>query len=171
MPFALAAAMLTAIGLSLAGLGLVGATLAAWQLAGWLLGGGLPPVAGVWRHSGLTGELFVAFFAWLPELLAGAVLFHAFVAWLGLGLLWRRPWARRGGLWFACAWAATAALSWLVVRAALGDLARGYPDRAGFAAMAGILAGQVALLNVALGAALAWLLLQPAVRAQFRSGT
>jgi hypothetical protein len=171
LPLALAATMLSAVGMCLAGLGMLGVALASWQLFGWLLTGGLPAVADVWRHSGLTGELMVAFFAWLPLVLGAAVLFHGFVAWLGLGLLWRRPWARRGGLWFAGLWAATAAGAWFLVHAALEDLVRGYPDRAGFARVAESLAGQVTVVNIGLGAGLAWLLLQPAVRAQFRSGS
>jgi hypothetical protein len=171
MQLALAVTMLTAVGLCLACLGMLGVVLACWQLLGWALTGGLPPVADVWRHSGLTGDLIVALFAWLPLVLGAAILFHAFVAWLGLGLLWRRPWARRGGLMFAGLWAATAAGAWFGVHVALEDLARGYPERAAFARVAESLAGQVTLVNIALSAALAWLLVQPAVRVQFRPGS
>jgi hypothetical protein len=103
--------------------------------------------------------------------LGAAILFHGFVAWLGLGLLWRRASARRGGLVFASVWAAVAVGTWLVVHAALADLARGYPDRAGFAAVAESLAVEVTCVNIALSAALAWLLTRPAVRMQFRSGS
>jgi len=168
---ALAVTMLTSVGLCLACLGMLGVMLACWQLLGWAVTGGLPSVADIWRHSGLTGDLMVALFAWLPLVLAAAMLFHAFVAWLGLGLLWRRPWARRAGLVFAGLWAVTAAGVWVGVRVALEDLARGYPERAGFARTAESLAGQVGFVNIALGVALVWLLVQPAVRVQFRSGS
>ena len=171
LPTALAITMLSAVGVGLAGVGSLGACLATWQLLGWLLSGGWPTVADVWRHSGLTGELFVAFFAWLPLVLGVAIVFHLIVASLGVGLLWRRPWARRGGLAFALLWIGIAALAWYVAHVALDDLASGYPDRAGFAHAAQLLATQVALLSIAVGAGLAWLLAQPAVRAQFRTGS
>jgi hypothetical protein len=61
-------------------------------------------------------------------------------------------------------------LSLGVVRYALADLARGYPGQAHFAAVAGSLALEVALVNVALAAALVLLLIQPAVRVQFSAG-
>ncbi|HXQ63763.1 MAG TPA: hypothetical protein VN787_02815 [Steroidobacteraceae bacterium] len=171
MPLALAVTMLNAVGLCLAGLGVLGVVLAFWQLLGWAVAGAIPTVADIWRHSGLAGELMVALFTWLPLVLGAAILFHAFIAWLGLGLLWRRPWARRGGVVFAGLWAVTAAGVWFGVRVALEDLARGYPERAGFARVAETLAGQVGIANVALGAALAWLLVQPAVRVQFTPGS
>ena len=57
-----------------------------------------------------------------------------------------------------------------VARYALADLTRGYPEHAHFAAVAGSLALEVALVNVALAAALVLLLIQPAVRAQFSAG-
>jgi hypothetical protein len=167
----LAATMLTAVGACLAGVGTLGALLGCWQLLGWLLTGGAPILADVWRHSGLTGDLFVAFFAWLPAILALGIVFHLLVAWLGIGLVRRRAWARRGGLLLAAVWVAGAAIVWLVVRRALEDLAAGYPDRAGFAHAAEFLAGEVAVLGAALGAGFALLLLQPAVRAQFRTGS
>jgi len=171
MQLALAMTMLTAVGLCLAALGTLGVVLACWQLLGWALTGALPVIADTWRHAGLTGELMVAFFAWLPLVLAVAIAFHACVAWLGVGLLWRRPWARRAGLVFAAVCAVTAGGTWIGVHAALEDLARGYPERAGFARVAEALAAQVGLASIALSAALAWLLVQPAVRAQFRPGS
>jgi hypothetical protein len=170
MPPALAVTMLTGVALGLAGLGALGACLAAWQLLGWLALGALPPVADTWRHAGVTGALIVAFFDWLPLVLGAAIAFHTLVAWLGVGLYWRRAWARRGTLLFAGCWAAVAALAWAVVRYALEDLARGYPDRAAFARAAEALADQLALVNVALAAGLLLLLIQPAVRAQFSAG-
>ncbi len=170
MHVALAVTMLTAVALSLATLGLLGAGLAAWQLLGWLTFGSVPMVADAWREAGLTGELMVGFFRWLPLVLGAAVVFHGVVAWLGLGLLWRRPWARRATLGFAFAWAAVAALAFGVVRFALEDLARGYPERAHFAHVAESLALEVTLVNVALAAALVLLLIQPAVRVQFSAG-
>ena len=170
MPFALAVTMVTAVALSLTALGMLGAGLAAWQLLAWLAAGSLPLVADVWRNAGLTGELMVGFIGWLPAVLGAAIAFHLVVAWLGVGLLWRRPWARRATLGFAFAWGGLAVLSLGVVRYALADLARGYPEHAHFAAVAGSLALQVALVNVALAAALVLLLIQPAVRTQFSAG-
>jgi hypothetical protein len=170
VPFALAVTMLSAVGFSLAALGLLGAGLAAWQLFGWLLGGSMPLAADAWRNAGLTGELMVGFIGWLPAVLGAAIVFHSIVAWLGVGLLWRRPWARRATLAFAFAWGGLATLALGVARYALADLARGYPEHAHFAAVAGALALEVALLNVALAAALVLLLIQPAVRAQFSAG-
>ena len=170
MPFALAATMLTAVALSLAALGTLGAALAAWQLVGWLVAGHTPLIADSWRDAGLTGDLMVAFFGWLPLVLGAAIVFHTAVAWLGLGLLWRRPWARGATLWFAFLWAGLAALGFGVVHYALADLARGYPERAQFARVAESLAVEVTLVNVALAAALVLLLIQPAVRVQFTAG-
>lgn len=170
MPFALAVAMLTAVALSLAALGTLGAVLAAWQLLGWVAAGSVPLVADSWRDAGLAGELMVAFFGWLPAVLGAAIVFHTLVAWLGVGLLWRRPWARRAALGFAFVWAAVATLAFGVARYALEDLARGYPQHAHFAQVAESLAVEVALVNVALAAALVLLLIQPAVRAQFSAG-
>lgn len=170
MPFALAVMMLTAVALSFVALGTLGAGLAAWQLLGWAAAGGAPPVADAWRNAGLAGELMVAFFGWLPVVLGVAVAFHLLVAWLGVGLLWRRPWARRAALVFAFVWAALATTAVGVVRYALEDLARGYPQHAHFAQVAESLAVEVALVNLALAAALVLLLIQPAVRAQFSAG-
>ena len=170
MPYALAVTMLTAVARSLAALGTLGAGLAAWQLLGWLTAGSAPLVADAWRDAGLTGELMVGFFGWLPLVLGAAIVFHTVVAWLGIGLFWRRPWARRATLAFSFGWAGVAALTFAVARYALEDLARGYPDRAHFARVAESLAAEVALVNVGLAAALVLLLIQPAVRAQFRSG-
>jgi hypothetical protein len=171
MPAALAVTLLTAVGLCLAGLGTLGVLLAGWQLLAWVVISSLPPVADVWRHAGLTGELIVAFFAWLPLILLVAIAFHGAVAWLGLGLLWRRSWARRPAIVFSALWIAVAAAAWLVVRYALDDLARGYPDHASFALAAQALATQVTILNVGLATALILLLIQPAVRAQFSAGS
>jgi hypothetical protein len=170
MPLALAVTMLTAVALSLAALGMLGAGLAAWQLLAWVAFGRAPLVADAWRDAGLTGELMVGFFAWMPLVLGAAIVFHSIVAWLGVGLLWRRPWARRATLGFAAVWAGLAALACGVARYALEDLARGYPERAQFARVAASLALEVALVNVALAAALVLLLIQPAVRAQFSAG-
>jgi hypothetical protein len=171
VPPALALTMLTAVAASLAALGTIGASLAAWQHAALAASGAGPVVAASWRDAGLTGELMVAAFAHLPLVLGAAIVFHSLVAWLGVGLLWRRPWARRATLFFACAWAGVAAASWGLTHYVLADLARGYPERAHFASVAGALAAQVALVNLALAAALVLLLIQPAVRAQFRSGS
>ena len=168
---ALSTSMVSAVGLSLATAGTLGAVLGSWQLLGWALGGGVPVVAEVWRHSGLTGDLFVAFFAWLPFVLAGGVLFHALVALVGLGLVRRRVWAWRGALGLAALWIVLAALAWLTTRTALEDLARGFPERAAFAHAAEFRATQVALLSIGIGIGLALLLAQPAVRADFRSGS
>ena len=168
---ALATTMVNAVGLALGILGVVGAALAGWQLLGWTVAGSMPVVADVWRHSGLTGDIIVAFFAWMPQLLAAAILWHLIVAWLGVSLVWRRPWAWSGGLAFAFLWAATAAGAWALAIVALEDLARGYPERAIFARAAELLAGSVALGNIAIGAALALLLLQRPVRAQFTADT
>jgi hypothetical protein len=163
---ALAPAMVTAVGFCLGALGLIGATLAGWQLLAYLLTGG-PVVATIWQQYGLTGELFGAFFRWLPLWLALAVAFHAFVAWLGFGLFWRRPWARRRAIVFAFVWGAIALLGWAGLWFALDDLQRGYPDRAAFAAAVKPLTAQVALLNVGLSAVLILLMIQPTVRTQF----
>jgi hypothetical protein len=159
--------MLNAVGMCLAGLGSIGAVLAAWQFGGWAMSGAWPTAAAVWHESGLTGQLLVGFIAWLPQLLAGAVLFHLCVAAIGAGLLWRRIWAWRGALALALGWIAVAAVAWLVVRAALDDLAIGYPPRAAFARAAEVIASEVTLLSVALGAGLLLLLVHPAVREQF----
>lgn len=166
----LALTLVTTVGLALAMLGTVGACLAGWQLAGWLLLGNVPQLDESWRHAGLAGQLFVALFDWLPLVLVLAIAFHAYVAWLGVGLVWRRAGARRATLAFACGWAALAALVWLAVRLALEDLARGYPERAAFARGAQTLATGVMLLNVSLAVLLVLLLVQPAVRAQFSAG-
>jgi len=171
VPYALAVTMLTAVAASLAALGTLGAGLAAWQLAVTLAAGGAPLVADAWRDAGLTGQLLAGFIGWLPLVLGAAIGFHALVAWLGVGLLWRRPWARRAALVFSFAWGGLAALGGGVVRYALADLARGYPQHAHFAAVASALAAEVALINIALAAALALLLIQPAVRAQFSAGS
>jgi hypothetical protein len=170
VPFALAVTMLNAVALSLATLGTLGAGLAAWQLVGWVTAGSAPLVADAWRDAGLTGELMVGFIGWLPLVLVAAIVFHTIVAWLGVGLLWRRPWARRATLVFAFAWAGLAALAFGVARYALEDLARGYPQHAHFARVAESLATEVTLVNVALAAALVLLLIQPPVRAQFSAG-
>ena len=170
MPFALAVTMVTAVGLSLAVLGTLGAAFAGWQLPGWLLAGSVPLVADAWRDAGLTGELMVGLFRWLPAVLGAAIACHTLVAWLGVGLLWRRPWARRATLAFACVWAALAASALGVARYVLADLARGYPAYAHFAEVARSLAAEVALVNLALAAALVLLLIQPAVRVQFSAG-
>ena len=170
MPPALAVTMLTAVALSLATLGTLGAALASWQLLGWAVAGSLPALDDAWRNAGLTGEIMVALFNWLPLVLGAAVVFHCGVAWLGVGLLWRRAWALRATLALAFAWAAVAALAFAVAHAALADLARGYPERAHFAAVAEALAVQVTLANVGLAALLVLLLIQPAVRAQFSAG-
>jgi hypothetical protein len=162
----LAPTMVTAVGLCLGTLGLIGATLAGWQLLAYFLTGG-PVVASVWAEYGLTGELFATFFRWLPLWLALGIAFHAFVGWLGFGLFWRRPWARRRAIAFAFAWGAAALLGWAGLWFALDDLQRGYPDRAAFAAAVKPLTAQVALLNVGLAAALVLLMIQPSVRAQF----
>ena len=166
----LALTLVTTVGLAFATLGTIGACLALWQLAAWLLLGSVPQVADAWRHAGVTGQLFVALFDWLPLVLALAAAFHAFVAWLGLGLLWRRAGARRAALAFAFSWAGLAVLGWLAARFALSDLARGYPERAEFARVATTLATQVTVLNVVLAALLVLLLVQRAVRAQFSAG-
>ena len=171
MPYALAVTMVSAVALSLIGVGLLGAGIAVWQLLGWLFAGQVPLLAASWRNSGLTGEFLAMFFAWLPALLALAIAFHCFVAWLGTGLLWRRGWARRTALGFAMAWAALAALGCAVARYALEDLARGYPERASFARVAESLVLEVTLVNIVFAAALALLLIQPAVRAQFSAGS
>ena len=170
MPAALAIIMLTAVALSLVGLGSLGACLAAWQLAGFVLFGGAPPVADGWRHAGLTGELLVGLFAWLPALLVSAVVAQALIAWLGLGLLWRRPWARHGTVALAMLWATLAGCGWAMAHYALADLARGYPQHAAFAHAAAVIAGQVAFVNVGLATTLVVFLIQPAVRAQFTAG-
>jgi hypothetical protein len=163
---ALAPTMVTAIGFCLGALGLIGATLAGWQLVAYLVTGG-PVVASIWHEYGLTGELFGAFFRWLPLWLALGGAFHAFVAWLGFGLFWRRPWARRRAIAFAFVWGAIALLGWAGLWIALDDLQRGYEDRAAFAAAVKVMTAQIALLNVGLSAALILLMIQPSVRAQF----
>jgi hypothetical protein len=171
MQGALATVMLNAVGLSLALLGMLGACLASWQLLGFAVGGAAPAVAEVWRHSGLMGELLVALFAWLPQVLGIAIAFHFALAWLGTGLLWRRRWAWTGGLVFASLWVCAALGGWAVAHYALTDLARGYPERAGFAHAVQPLAAEVAVVNALLGVALAALLLQRVVRQQFRIGS
>lgn len=158
--------MVTALGFSLGALGLIGATLASWQLLAYLVTGG-PVVASVWQQYGLTGALFGTFFRWLPLWLGLGVAFHLYVGWLGFGLFWRRPWARRRAIGFAFAWGALALLGWAGLWVALDDLERGYADRAEFAAAVKLLTAQVALLNVGLSAALVLLMIQPSVRAQF----
>jgi len=163
--------MLNAVGVSFAAMGLLGATLAAWQFAGWEMSGAWPVAAEVWRDSGLTGRLFVAFFAWLPQLLGTAVIAHLAIAAVGAGLLWRRPWAWRGAVAVGLAWIGFATAGWFVVRTALDDLATGYPTRAAFARAAEVTAGQATLFGVALGAALVLLLIHPAVRAEFSAGS
>ena len=168
---ALATTMLSTVGLSLAAGGALGAVLGGWQLLGWALGGGVPVVAEVWRHSGLTGDFFVAFFARLPLVLGAGTLFHALLAWLGVGLALRRSWARPGALALAALMIVLAALAWLTARVVLEDLARGFPERAPFAREAEFLATVVALLSIGIGVGLALLLAQPAVRAEFRSGS
>jgi hypothetical protein len=154
---ALATTMVNAVGLALGFLGVVGAVLAGWQVVGFTIAGGVPAVAEIWRHSGLTGDIIVTFFAWLPQLLAAAILWHLVVAALGAGLIGRRRWAWSGGLAFAVLWTACTAGAWLLSVVALEDLARGYPERASFAHAVEPLAAWVALGNVAV------------VRAQFRA--
>jgi hypothetical protein len=170
VPFALAVTMLTAVALSLTVLGTLGAALAGWQLLGWAFAGGVPLVADAWRGAGLAGELLVAFFRWLPVLLGAAIVVQTLIAWLGVGLLWRQPWARRAALAFACAWAVLAALALGVAHYVLADLGRGYVQYAHFAAVVESLAVEVTLVNLALAVALALLLIQPAVRVQFSAG-
>jgi hypothetical protein len=159
--------IVTAVGLCLAALGILGATLATGQLIAWGLFRGVPVVADVWTHSGLTGDLFVYFFEWLPLWLVLGAAFHAFVGLLGISLWRRRPWARTGAIAFAWAWGVVALLGWAVVWFALDDLQGGYPERAAFAQAVKGLAAQVALINVGLSAGLILLMIQPAVRAQF----
>ena len=170
MTASLARSMLTAVALSLAGLGALGAGLSCWQFF-VMMEGVRPVVADVWRHSGLAGELLVRFFDALPSVLAGATVYHLLIAVLGIGLARRRAWARDGGMGLGLFWVASAAVAWAVARYALEDLARADPGRAGFARVAESLAAQVALVNVGVGAALLLLLIQPAVSAQFRSGS
>ena len=170
MPAALAVTMLSAVALSLTVLGALGAGLAAWQLLGWAVVGGLPVIADAWRGAGVAGTLLVAFFDYLPVVLGIAMIGQSIVAWLGLGLLWRRPWARRATIGFAFVWTALAVLLFGIVRYALEDLARGYPERSAFAHAAESLSTEITLVNVALAAALVLLLIQPAVRAQFSAG-
>jgi hypothetical protein len=171
MPTALAVSMLTAIGCCLAAAGVLGAALGAWQLIGWVFIGGVPVVAEVWRHSGMTGTFFVAFFRWLPAILGVGIVLHLLVAWLGVGLVTRRRWAWRGAFAFGGLWALVAVIAWLVARRALQDLADVDPTRAIFAHAAEVVSSEVAILGVVLGAFLVLFLLQPAVRAQFRSGS
>jgi len=163
--------MLNAVGVSLAGLGLLGAGLATWQFAGWVLSGTWPAAAAIWNESGLTGRLFVAFIAWLPQLLVAGALLHLAVAAIGAGLLWRRAWAWRAALVLAVGWIALAALGWFTARAALDDLATGYPTRAAFARAAELVASGVTLFGIALGAGLVILLIHPAVRDEFSAGS
>src|ERR1700681_3463633 len=94
----LALPMVSAVGLTLLGLGSVGAAFAAMQLSAWLYFGAMPVLAPVWLQAGLAGQVYAWFFASLPALLAGGLLFHVFVAYLGLALYRRRPWARPGRL-------------------------------------------------------------------------
>jgi hypothetical protein len=162
-----AVTMLSAVGMCLAVVGSVGAALAAWQLGGLALSGTWPTAAQIWHQEGLTGQLFVDFIAWLPQLLSAAILFHLFVAAVGAGLVWRRLWAWRGALALAIFWIVSAAAAWFVVRAALDDLAVGYPAHAAFARTSEVLASEVTVLSIALGAGLLLLLVHPAVRGQF----
>jgi len=163
--------MLTGIGCCFAAAGAIGSVLGLWQLLGWTLAGGVPVVAEVWRHAGLTGDFFVAFFRWLPAVLGVGVVLHVLVAWLGIGLIARRAWAWRGAFAFAGLWAAATLGGWLLAGYALRDLAAVDPAWALAAHGAEVIAGEVAVLGVVLGAALALFLLQPAVRAQFRPGS
>ena len=162
-----AVTMLSAVGMCLAVVGSIGAALAAWQLGGMALSGAWPTAAQVWHEQGLTGRLFIDIIGWLPQLLSAAIVFHLFVAAVGAGLLWRRPWAWRGALALAIFWIVSAAAAWLVVRAALDDLATGYPAHAAVARTSEVLASEVTLLSMALGAGLMLLLVHPAVRGQF----
>lgn len=163
----LASTMLSAVGLCLCVLGTLGATFATWQLFAWGVLRSTPVLAEAWLHAGLTGELFVALFEGLPLWLALGVAFHTFVAWVGYGLWWRRPSARRAAIGFAFGWAALALAGYAGVWYALDDLQRGFPERAAFAAAVKVLALQVSLINVGLSAGLLLLLNQPGVRAQF----
>lgn len=165
----LAPSMVSAVGACLAVLGFLGVAFATWQLLAWALWRGAPVLSEVWSHYGLTGGLFATFFDWLPLWLLLAIAFHAVVAKLGLGLYWRRSWARRGAIRFAWAWAALAVLGWAAVWYALDDLQRGYPDRAAFAGVAKMVLMQVSLLNLGLSATLILLMIQPSVRAQFEA--
>jgi hypothetical protein len=164
----LALPMVSAVGLTLLGLGSVGAAFAAMQLSAWLYFGTLPVLAPVWLQTGLAGEVYAGFFAALPALLAGGLLFHAFVAFLGLGLYRRRPWARPAGLALAAVWALSAVACWAFAQHVLEDLARQSVALASFATGARWLATQVALLSLAVAVALLVLLMQPAVRRAFR---
>lgn len=161
--------MVTAVALSLALLGMLGALLAGWQLI-VMIGGARPVVADVWRHSGVAGNLLVEIFDALPALLAGAFAFHVLIAVLGVGLFRRRSWARDGGLGLGLFWLVSALAGWALARYVLEDLARADQSRASFARVAESLATQAALINVGVGAALLLLLIQPSVRAQFRTG-
>lgn len=162
-----AVTMLSAVGMCLAVVGSIGAALAGWQLAEWTLGGAWPTAAQIWHEKGLTGRLFIDFIAWLPQLLTAGIAFHLFVAAVGAGLLWRRLWAWRGALALAVFWIVSAAVAWFIIRTALDDLASGYPMQAAFARTSEVLASEVTLLSIALGAGLLLLLVHPAVRAQF----
>ena len=170
MPFALAVTMVTAVALSLVILGALGAVLAAWQLYVWSAAGGAPAVAEVWRHSGIAGDYLVQVFAWLPAVLVAAVLFQGAVAGLGLGLLRRRPAARRALIALTLLWVLAVVAVRALVHDALADLALRSIERASFAVAADALATQVMLVMVAAAAALVLLLVQPAVRAQFSAG-
>jgi hypothetical protein len=163
--------MLNAVGRALAVLGLVGAALALWQLAGWWQSGARPEAAEVWRHLGPTGDFLVGFVAALPTVLAVAVLLQLLVAWLGVGLLGRRPWALRAGRGFAFLWIVATLAAWLLASRALADLASRSPERAAFAGAALRLAGEAAVLNTLMGGAFLALLLAPAVRRAFSAGS
>lgn len=163
----LAPSMVTAVGACLAVLGFLGAVLGTWQLLAWALWRGAPVLSEVWSNYGLTGGLFAAFFDWLPLWLLLGIAFHAYVGKLGMGLFWRRAWARASAIRFAWTWAALAVLGWAALWYALDDLQRGYPDRAAFAGVAKLLLMQVSLLNLGVSAVLILLMIQPSVRAQF----
>ncbi len=171
MPFALAVTMVTAVALSLIILGTLGAVLAAWQLCAWLAAGGVPAVAEIWRHSGVTGDLMVSMFEYLPGVLMAAILLQGAATWVGLGLLWRRPGARRAAIALAALGGSAAIAARALTHYALLDLARGFPDRAAFALAADWLALQATLVALAVAAAMILLLVQPAVRRQFSSGS
>jgi hypothetical protein len=164
----LALPMVSAVGLTLLGLGSVGAAFAAMQLSAWLYFGAMPVLAPVWLQAGLAGQVYAWFFASLPALLAGGLLFHVFVALLGLALYRRRPWARPAGLALAVVWALSAVAGWAFAQHVLEDLARQSAALASFATGARWLATQVALLSLAVAVALLVLLMQPAVRRAFR---
>ena len=112
----------------------------------------------------------VALFNWLPLVLGAAIVFHTGVAWLGVGLLWRRPWARRATLALARVGRRPRRSASAIARlVALAVSRGGYPEPASFAHVAQALAAQVTLVDLVL-ATLLVLLLMPAVRAQFSAG-